>query len=318
MSGELLTAVALLLAPALASADTSSTLTVVGTSDVSDSGLIPNLIQPEFQKAYPQFTFKYVGSATGAAIQSAESGTGGPSALIVHAASLENQFVAGGYSYNNQYGNAIFTNDFVLAGPAGDPAGVGGQRRAQHRAGVRGHRDGRATDGKATFVYARRHHDRLRHDRRGAPDLAARRTARAAAGGPGAVRRERRRRRRHDADRSSDSVTSTASRAPTAAPSAAPDAPVVVRHHRAHPGPNVIAANACTARSPAAPNTCYVLTDRGTFDYLASGTDPAGTIPNLRILTRDDSASAPGGADELVNYFHAYIINPSSRARRST
>ncbi len=116
---------ALLLAPALARADTSSTLTVVGTSDVSDSGLIPNLIGPQFQKAYPQFTFKYVGSATGVAIQSAESGTGGPSALIVHAASLENQFVGGGYSYNNQYGNAIFTNDFVLAGPAGDPAGIG-------------------------------------------------------------------------------------------------------------------------------------------------------------------------------------------------
>ena len=32
--------------------------------------------------------------------------------------------MAGGYSYKNQYGNAIFTNDFVLAGPNGDPAGV--------------------------------------------------------------------------------------------------------------------------------------------------------------------------------------------------
>lgn len=93
----LLTAAALLIAPALASADTSSTLTVLGTSDVSDSGLVPNLIQPMFNKAYPQFTFKYVGSATGTAIQNAENGTGGPSALIVHAASLENQFVAGGF-----------------------------------------------------------------------------------------------------------------------------------------------------------------------------------------------------------------------------
>ena len=121
----LLTATALLVAPALASADTSSTLTIVGTSDVNDSGLVPNLIQPAFNKAFPQYTFKYVGSATGAAIQNAENGTGGPSALIVHAASLENQFVASGFSYNNQYGYAIFTNDFVLAGPTGDPAGVG-------------------------------------------------------------------------------------------------------------------------------------------------------------------------------------------------
>ena len=115
----------LLVAPSLASADTSSTLTIVGTSDVSDSGLIPNVIQPQFTKDFPQYTFKYVGSATGAAIQSAENGTGGPSALIVHAASLENQFVADGFSYNNQYGNAIFTNDFILAGPTGDPAAVG-------------------------------------------------------------------------------------------------------------------------------------------------------------------------------------------------
>ena len=55
----LVTGVALMVTPALASADTSSTLTVVGTSDVSDSGLMPNLIQPAFQKAYPQYTFKY-------------------------------------------------------------------------------------------------------------------------------------------------------------------------------------------------------------------------------------------------------------------
>ena len=94
----LLGVIALLLVPSLARADTSSTLTVVGTSDVSDSGLVPNLIQPQFEKAYPQFTFKYIGTATGTAIASAESGTSGASVLIVHAASLENQFVAQGYS----------------------------------------------------------------------------------------------------------------------------------------------------------------------------------------------------------------------------
>ncbi|MGZ4217957.1 MAG: hypothetical protein ACXVH1_19680, partial [Solirubrobacteraceae bacterium] len=78
----LLAAAALMFAPALASADTASSLTVVGTSDVSDSGLIPNFLQPQFQQQFPQFTFKYVGSATGAAIQSAMNGTGGPSVLI--------------------------------------------------------------------------------------------------------------------------------------------------------------------------------------------------------------------------------------------
>ena len=114
----LLAAAVLMLAPALASADIASSLSIVGTSDMNDSGLIPNVIQPQFQAAFPQFTFKYTGSATGTAIQNAESGNGGPSVLIVHAASLENQFVANGFSYQNQFGHAIFTNDFVLAGPA--------------------------------------------------------------------------------------------------------------------------------------------------------------------------------------------------------
>src|SRR3984885_15625382 len=104
----LLAAAVLMLAPALASPDSASTLSIVGTSDVSDSGLIPNLIQPQFQAAFPQFTFKYTGSATGTAIQNAESGNGGPSMLIVHAPSLENQFVAGGFSNNNDFGRAIF------------------------------------------------------------------------------------------------------------------------------------------------------------------------------------------------------------------
>ena len=109
--------------PRVSSADSSSTLTVVGTSDVSDSGLIANLIEPDFHKAYPQYTFKYIPGATGTAITQAESGSQGASALIVHSATLENQFVAKGYSYE-QYGRAIFTNDFVLGGPKGDPAGV--------------------------------------------------------------------------------------------------------------------------------------------------------------------------------------------------
>ena len=57
---------------------------------------------------------------------------------------------------------------------------------------------------------------------------------------------------------------------------------------------------------------CYTLTDRGTFDYLSSGTDTsAATITNLKIVTRNNSASAPGGQYELINYFHVYIINPS-------
>ena len=70
------------------------------------------------------------------------------------------------------------------------------------------------------------------------------------------------------------------------------------------------AANACNG-FPSGANSCYVFTDSGTYDYLASGTDPAGTIPALKVVTQDNSANAPGGQYELINYFHGYIINPN-------
>ena len=144
----------MMMAPALANADTSSTLTVIGTSDVSDSGLIPNVIQPGFAKAFPQFTFKYIGTATGNAIAQAESGAAGASNLIVHAASLENQFVAEGYSFE-QYGRALWTNDFVLAGNQGDPAGAaanGANNIAQAFADVAAAGINGGGTPKATFV----------------------------------------------------------------------------------------------------------------------------------------------------------------------
>ncbi len=75
-------------------------------------------------------------------------------------------------------------------------------------------------------------------------------------------------------------------------------------------GPNVVAANACNG-FPSGPNSCYVYTDGGTYDYLASGTAGGVTIPALKVVTKDNSANAPGGQYELINYFHGYIINPN-------
>jgi len=308
----LLAAAVMLLAPSLASADTASTLTVVGTSDVSDSGLIPNLLQPGFSAAYPQFTFKYVGSATGTAITSAESGTGGPSVLIVHAASLENQFVAGGFSYNNQYGNAIFRNDFVLAGPTADVSHAnvgadGANNIAQAfadvaKAGVAGTATfftrGGGTTAPGTVV-AEHQYWQLVNGAGLTPANVALCTVSAADGG-------------------GMSPISTAVQATSGQPcpdggtvnGANNDLPSWYKINAGNQAANVVATNACTGAG-VVPNGCYSLTDRGTYDYLASGTDPAGTIPNLKIVTRDNTASAPGGGNALINYFHAYIINPS-------
>lgn len=298
----------LLLAPAAASADTSSTLTVVGTSDMSDSGLIPNIIQPQFNQAFPQFTFKYVPSATGAAVQAAENGTGGPSALIVHAPSLENQFVANGFSNNNAYGNAIFTNDFVLAGPTGDPAGVGAN--APHNiaqayadianAGNAGTATylsrGGTTTASGTTVEEHTLWALLNSSGLQPASLVLCTVSAADGGGMSPIK---------------STVQATSGQpCPDSGTVNSTDAPSWYVINNVNQGLSVIAANTCNGFS-SGPNSCYVLTDRGTFDYLASGTDPAGSIPNLKIVTRDNDASAPGGANELINYFHLYIINPT-------
>ncbi|HEU0317812.1 MAG TPA: substrate-binding domain-containing protein, partial [Solirubrobacteraceae bacterium] len=300
---------ALLLCPAVAGADTSSSLTVVGTSDVSDSGLMPNLIQLAFTAAFPQFTFKYVGTATGTAIANAESGAGGPSVLIVHAPSLENQFVAGGFSYE-PYGRAIFLNDFVLAGPTGqDPAGVAAN--AAHNV-VQAFADiattgiaGGASASNVAFV-----------SRSGSPGTVVAEhqiwallgsnsppaglllcTVSAANGGG-------------ETPVAAGTVASQGAPCPGGLPPSSA-LPPWYKQTGLTQGPNVVNANVCNY-PPLSAGKCYVFTDRGTFAFLASGTDPAGTIPNLTILTRNNSAAAPGGASLLVNYFHAYVINPAA------
>ncbi len=75
-------------------------------------------------------------------------------------------------------------------------------------------------------------------------------------------------------------------------------------------GAAVLAANNC-AGYPSGANSCYVFTDSGTFDYLLSGTDTAGTIANLGLLTQNNAATAPGGTAALDSVFHAYILNPT-------
>ncbi|MGA2011297.1 MAG: hypothetical protein ABSH51_12335 [Solirubrobacteraceae bacterium] len=302
----------LMLAPSLASADSSSTLTVDGTSDVSDSGLMPNLIQSEFQAAYPQFSFHYNGSATGTAIQNAESGTGGPSVLIVHAASLENQFVAGNFSYDNQYGYAIFRNDFVLAATNGDPAGVAANAPnniAQAfadvaAAGVAGTAtfDSRGGTNTAPGTTVAEHQVWALVSSSGLTPTGVVLCDVSAADGGGMTP-------------ISPTVQATSGQAcPDTGTVLSPDYPNWYQINAGNQAANVQVANACTGTANASTH-CYVFTDRGTFDYLSAGGTATGgpsTIPNLTIVTRNNSASAPGGADELINYFHAYIINPSA------
>ena len=184
-----------LVAPGVASADSSSSLTVIGTSDVSDSGLIPNVIQPGFRRRTPS-TRSSTSARPPAPRSLGRVRRGRSEHLIVHAASLENQFVAGGYSYE-QYGRALWTNDFVLAGAHSDPAGVAANAANNI---VQAFADVAAAGmtGKATIRLARRY---ARHHRVRARHLADRRQFRAEPRGPAPVHGELRQRRRRDADR---------------------------------------------------------------------------------------------------------------------
>jgi ABC-type tungstate transport system permease subunit len=257
---------------------------VIGTADVSDSKLMADLIEPQFEAAYPQYDLQYTPMGTGEALDAAKTGV--YSASIVHAASIENQFVADGYSLEPA-GRSLFWGDFVLLGPASDPAGV--LSGANHdvvaafekiaAAGAAGH---------ATFIS------------RGTK--------------AGTVVQE------HQLWALSNGVplcTETAANGGGSAPSNTPGACPAALNDTDYPdwyavtgvgqAGNVQAADLCpTATYPN--GNCYVFTDRGTYAYLKA----TNAISNLQVVTRSNDPNARGGTDALYNFFHAYAINPAA------
>lgn len=268
------------IAPA-AHADDNATLTVVGTSDVYDSFLVQTILKPQFEAAYPQYTLNYVSRGTGAAIAYAKSGAA--SAMIVHAAALENQFVDEGYSLES-YGRAIFWGDYILGGPAADPAGITSAGHGNDI--VRTFQDiaTAGAAGTATFV-----------SRGGTPGTTVQEHAIWAetTGVPLCT----------------ISASDGGGKAPTTGNGACgtvADLPDWYKRTDLTQAPNILAASTCNF-SPRPANSCYVFTDRGTFNYLQS----TAQATNLTILTRDNAPNAIGGPDLLVNSFHAYAINPA-------
>ena len=96
-------------------------LIVQSTTSVRDSGLLDRLIAPRFESRFPEWDLKFVAVGTGQAITNARAGQG--DALIGHSPPLEQQFVQDGFS-NEPFGRTVMWNDYVIVGPATDPAGV--------------------------------------------------------------------------------------------------------------------------------------------------------------------------------------------------
>jgi tungstate transport system substrate-binding protein len=276
---------AVMMTPATSHADTSSTVTVVGTSDVFDSGLIQNVIKPDFQAANPGYTLNYVSLGTGAAITYAEAGAA--SALLVHAASVENTFVSSGYS-DEQYGRAIFYGDYVLLGPASDPAGVMSGSDPSHNIVTAFEKIAAAGAlGEANFVSRANTSGTAIQEHQiwaltsGVPNLC---TISTGTNGGGEV-----------------PSTATGACGGTSVPTI--PAPSWYQKTGLTQGPNVVNADTCNYTG----GNCYVFTDRGTFQFLES----EGAISNLQVVTNDLSTNPADQTNLLINSFHAYAINPT-------
>lgn len=273
-------AIAVTASPALA--DNEKTLTVVGTSDVFDSNLVQSVIKPGFEAANPGITLNYVSRGTGAAIAYAEAGSA--SALIVHAASLENQFVGDGYSLE-QYGRAIFWGDYVLLGPQSDPAGVLSGGFANDIVGAFQKVAAAGVNGTANFV-----------SRGGTPGTTVQEHLLWALsnGVPTCTV--------SDVNGGGTAPSTTTGDCPTT-----PTNPDWYHTTGLTQGPNIQNADTCNYTG----GGCYVFTDRGTYQYLKS---QSLITSNLKIVTRNNAAGAPGGSTALVNSFHAYGLNSAKFA----
>lgn len=88
------------------------------TTSTQDSGLFDVLI-PAFEKANPEYKIKVVAVGTGEALKLGE--TKDADVLLVHSKADEEKFVANGFGIERR---DVMYNDFVIVGPAADPAGV--------------------------------------------------------------------------------------------------------------------------------------------------------------------------------------------------
>ncbi len=93
------------------------TLTLATTTSTYDTGLLDE-INAAFQKRYGA-RVDAVAQGTGAALETARSGDA--DVVMVHARSLEDDFIREGYGINRR---DLMFNDFVIVGPEDDPAGI--------------------------------------------------------------------------------------------------------------------------------------------------------------------------------------------------
>jgi len=88
-----------------------------------DAGIIPLLAKTYEERVGTKIEFE--GAGTGATLEKAKSGNF--DMVIVHARALEDKFIADGFGIDRR---DIMYNDFVILGPASDPAKIKGMKHA--------------------------------------------------------------------------------------------------------------------------------------------------------------------------------------------
>jgi tungstate transport system substrate-binding protein len=98
-------------------------LILATTTSTQDSGLLDELI-PVFEKD-TGYKVKTVAVGSGAALQMGQEGNA--DVLLVHSPSAEKTYMDGGFGVDRRL---VMHNDFIIVGPAADPAGIKGTATA--------------------------------------------------------------------------------------------------------------------------------------------------------------------------------------------
>ena len=109
----------LFLVLAAACSDGGNQLILATTTSTHDSGLLDVLV-PRFERE-TGYSVKTVAVGSGAALRLGEEGEA--DVILAHSPEAEEAFVAAGHGVNRRL---VMHNDFVIVGPADDPAGVRG------------------------------------------------------------------------------------------------------------------------------------------------------------------------------------------------
>jgi tungstate transport system substrate-binding protein len=110
-------------APQPTAAGERQALRLATTTSTADSGLL-DAILPDFEARY-NAKVEVVAVGTGQALKLGENGD--VDVVLVHARKSEDTFVANGFGVNRR---DVMYNDFIVVGPADDPAGIKGQPQA--------------------------------------------------------------------------------------------------------------------------------------------------------------------------------------------